>query len=409
MRFATVTEALENAAFPRGADFFYSPAEQSDPLSAVFPGAELVVGYRGDVIYQHAVGIKAPAVTGAAEPVTEGDIYDVASLTKPMVTAALLMRLCEKFQVSVDTAVNDLLDLSDKTKILPRFKLSETTLADILAHQAGFPAHLKFYQGFRPADIVNSVAREDFRRSVLEMIAVEQQPQLYRQSAIYSDLGYIYLGALVPLLYQEFTGDSLTLAELAGRYVFEPLCLTDTSYRPLLVASSVERVVPTGLCTWRERTRESMLCGEVHDENAWALGGVAGHAGVFSTAMDVYCFAAEMLRAWQGKSDFLSQTVMKRFWRKSVSVPQSTWALGWDTPTPPLAGVVRSSAGKYFSPASFGHLGFTGTSVWIDTETEVVVVLLSNRVCPSVDNSRVENNRMKAFRPYIHDLVMQEL
>ncbi|MDD2943083.1 MAG: serine hydrolase [bacterium] len=404
MRFATVTNALENAAFPMGADFSFSPVEQSNPLSAVFPGAELVVGYRGEVIYQHAVGIKAPAVTGAAERVTEGDVYDVASLTKPMVTAALLMRLCEKFQVSVDTAVNDLLDISDKTKILPRFKLSETTLADILAHQAGFPAHIKFYQGFRPAEIVNPVAREKFRRSVLEMIAAEQQPQLYRQSAIYSDLGYIYLGALMPLLYQEFTGDSLTLAELAGRYVFEPLCLTDTSYRPLLVASSVERVVPTGLCAWRERTLDGMLCGEVHDENAWALGGIAGHAGVFSTAIDVYRFAAEMLRARQGKSDFLSQSVMKRFWSKSVVVPHSTWALGWDTPTPPLAGVVRSSAGKYFSSESFGHLGFTGTSIWIDTEAEVVVVMLSNRVCPSV-----ENNRMKAFRPYIHDLVMQEL
>jgi CubicO group peptidase (beta-lactamase class C family) len=139
------------------------------------------------------------------------------------------------------------------------------------------------------------------------------------------------------------------------------------------------------------------LCGEVHDENAGALGGVAGHAGLFGTAEAVLTLSGAWLRAWQGEPSLLDSRLVREFTACQRHVPDSSWALGWDTPTSP------SSSGRFFSAASFGHLGYTGTSLWIDPERRLEVLLLSNRVHPSRKNEKI-----RQFRPSIHDLVVQE-
>ncbi|MBP9839132.1 MAG: serine hydrolase, partial [Proteobacteria bacterium] len=138
---------------------------------------------------------------------------------------------------------------------------------------------------------------------------------------------------------------------------------------------------------------------EVHDDNAWAMGGIAAHSGIFSNALDLHQFAFEMIECYHGRGGLINKEVMKLFWTPALVDPESTWALGWDTPSK-----VGSSAGKYFSKSTVGHLGFTGCSMWIDPEKELAVILLTNRVHPSVDNLLI-----REFRPIVHNLVMQAL
>ena len=152
-------------------------------------------------------------------------------------------------------------------------------------------------------------------------------------------------------------------------------------------------IAPTERDTWRGR----LLCGEVHDENAAALGGVAGHAGLFGTAEAVLALTGAWLAGYHRKPSILNHEVVRDFTRRQATVPESSWAMGWDTPSLP------SSSGRYFSSQSFGHLGYTGTSIWIDPECELEVVLLSNRVHPTR-----KNDGIRVLRPAIHDLVYQE-
>jgi serine-type D-Ala-D-Ala carboxypeptidase len=154
-----------------------------------------------------------------------------------------------------------------------------------------------------------------------------------------------------------------------------------------------ECFAPTERCAWRKR----IICGEVHDDNAYAMGGVAGHAGLFSTVDDIDRLVSVLLACYRGEHAFLPTPLMRDCWTQQNSVPGSTWALGWDTPSPK-----RSSTGGLFSPHSVGHLGFTGASLWIDLDRQIHVILLSNRVHPSRDNDKIQ-----AFRPVLHDTIMQ--
>jgi CubicO group peptidase (beta-lactamase class C family) len=150
--------------------------------------------------------------------------------------------------------------------------------------------------------------------------------------------------------------------------------------------------------TERDPWRGRLLRGEVHDENAFALGGVAGHAGLFGTAMAVSALTEEWLRAWEGHGRLLDGVLARQFTTRQDVTPGSSWGLGWDTPSPP------SSSGRHFSFRSFGHLGYTGTSIWIDPESELEVILLSNRVHPTRSNTAIQQ-----FRPLIHDSIYDEL
>jgi CubicO group peptidase (beta-lactamase class C family) len=152
---------------------------------------------------------------------------------------------------------------------------------------------------------------------------------------------------------------------------------------------------PTENCPSRKR----LLVGEVDDENAFAMGGVAGHAGLFAPVREVDRIASELIACYAGRSDFVPQKIIREFWTRDATVPGSTWALGWDTPSPE-----HSSSGHRLSPAAVGHLGFTGTSIWIEPESEIAISMLTNRVHPRRDNQKIRD-----FRPKIHDLIMDAL
>ena len=206
------------------------------------------------------------------------------------------------------------------------------------------------------------------------------------EASVYGDLDFIALGALV----EAVSGDELDV--FCAHRIYQPLGLVDTHFNTLPHTGERARYAATEQCSWRER----VLWGEVHDPNAWAMGGVAGHAGLFSTAREVLRFGQEMLAADRGESALFPAEVAHEFFRRQEIAPGSDWALGWDTPTEG-----HSTSGRHFSKRSIGHTGFTGTSLWIDLERGMVIVLLSNRIHLVAKRSRFE------LRPFVHDLIWE--
>ena len=212
--------------------------------------------------------------------------------------------------------------------------------------------------------------------------------------SLYSDLGFMLLGLAI----ERQSGESLD--RFCAEHIYRPLASGPIGYLPhglsareVATFGTSPSMAPTEVDGWRGR----LLCGQVHDENAYAMGGVAGHAGLFGTGRAVLSVSRAWLEGYHGTCGLLEPELVRRFVTRQ-SVPNSSWALGWDTPSAP------SSSGTKFSPASFGHLGYTGTSLWIDPTRDLEVVLLSNRVHPTRRNERI-----REFRPRIHDLVCEQL
>jgi len=183
--------------------------------------------------------------------------------------------------------------------------------------------------------------------------------------------------------------------------VFRPLGLRAMSFialselRARRLTPVADVIAPTAYCPWRKR----LLLGEVDDDNAYVMGGVSGHAGLFSSATDIHTLVTRLHACYLGEDAFIARETMREFWTRDRTVRDSTWALGWDMPSP-----LASSAGRHISSTAVGHLGFTGTSLWIDLERDAHVVLLTNRVHPSRDNDRIRD-----VRPRVHDAVMEVL
>jgi CubicO group peptidase (beta-lactamase class C family) len=264
--------------------------------------------------------------------------------------------------------------------------LGQISLQDLLSHQSGLPAWRPFYQSFSPVFPSEPESRQQRMQVVLDMILKEPIDRGSSSTSVYSDLGYMVLGFVV----ERVTGQSL--ADFSRERIFLPLEADNLAFGIHDVHGNVSgRIAPTEKDPWRGR----VLQGEVHDENAAALGGIAGHAGLFGTAQAVGRITKAWLDGFFGKPSIFRQELVTQF----VNVQAGTsWALGWDTPSHP------SSSGQWFSPQSFGHLGFTGTSIWIDPIRELEVIFLSNRVHPTR-----ENQAIKVFRPQLHDVIIQEL
>jgi CubicO group peptidase (beta-lactamase class C family) len=228
---------------------------------------------------------------------------------------------------------------------------------------------------------------------MLRLIAQESLIYGMGEKGLYSDLGFMLLGFVIERL------SGMSLDRFVRERIYQPLAAHPLSFLPggdalpSSARASFKDIAPTEEDSWRGR----LLCGEVHDENAAALGGVAGHAGLFGTADAILAVTGAWLQAYHRRPALLDSALVREFTMRQDAVPGSTWALGWDTPSAP------SSSGRYLSGASFGHLGYTGTSIWIDPVHNLEVVLLSNRVHPSR-----KNDKIRAFRPVIHDLVYQE-
>lgn len=313
----------------------------------VFPGAVAAWGRRNGPARLAVAG--RLTYDAAAPAVREDTLYDLASLTKVVVTTTLAAQLVERALLALDEPAS---------ARLPDFRATlgnGVTVGHLLDHSSGLPAHLPLY--------LDTAGPAAYRAS-LAQVALEAAPGT---RIAYSDLGFLVLG----LLLEQAGGAGLE--ELARTSVLGPLGLRDTLYRP--PAGLRARIAPTEDCPWRGRR----LQGEVHDENAWALGGVAPHAGLFGGARDLGRFARCLLDG--GELDgarLVRPETLELFARRTGRPPGSSRALGWDTPSGE-----SSSAGSRLGPRAFGHTGFTGTSLWLDPAAGLYVVLLSNRVHPT--------------------------
>ncbi|MDE3242728.1 MAG: beta-lactamase family protein [Nitrospirota bacterium] len=360
-------------------------AMQSAVEAGVFPGAVLLVRLQGAIRYHRAFGLTASVPL--PEPAHRDTIYDLASLTKPLATATAVLCLVQDGSLSLDRTVQDCLPE------LQGCPVGRATIAHLLTHSSGLPAWRPFYERVADQDklqpgFLGSPAAKAY---VLQLIGEEELLAPIGAQAVYSDLGFMLLGLLV----ERLTGRSLAAVvreRIYGPIKAEPLSFVPTEGAPPAFAASA--IAPTEDDPWRGR----MLRGEVHDENAYALGGVAGHAGLFGTAAAVLAVSGCWLDAVTGKPSLLRADLAQRSTSRQEIVSRSSWGLGWDSPSPP------SSSGTKFSPRSFGHLGYTGTSLWVDPERELEVVLLSNRVHPTRKNEKI-----REFRPLIHDVIYKEL
>ncbi len=310
-------------------------------------------------------------------------VYDLASLTKVMATASALMLLVADEKLRLDQPVCD---------VLPAFAehgKSEITIRHLLTHSSGLRPWRAYFADLRERELRRGdrlLATPEGRESILLRIQKSAPVHDPCEASVYGDLGFISLGAVV----EQVAGEPLDA--FCQRRIYGPLGLADTHFNPIPNSCERARYAATEQCEWREK----VVWGEVHDPNAWAMGGVAGHAGLFGTADDVLRFGGEMLRADRGESAVFPAEVAREFFRRQEQTPDSDWALGWDTPT---SG--GSTSGQHFSKRSIGHTGFTGTSLWIDLERGLIVVMLANRVHLLAKKSRF------ALRPVVHDLIVE--
>lgn len=314
------------------------------------PGASLAVGRHGRIVHMKGYGRLDTAQTSPR--VDENSVYDMASLTKVIATTTAAMILEEQGMLDLDRTVSSYLpefNASDKTAITVRM---------LITHKGGLEAFAALYKEFK--------GREQY----LQQINLRPLKSAPGTKTVYSDWDLI----LMQLVIEKITGT--TLDRFLAERVFSPLAMASTMFNPDSTAF-LARIAPTEI----DSARGGLVRGSVHDENAWALGGVSGHAGLFSTARDLAVFAQTMLNGGEYNGVRIVKAATVARWT-SPQARESSRALGWDTPSG------SSSAGRFFSPRSFGHTGFTGTSIWIDPERGLFVILLTNRVNPRRDNSR---------------------
>ena len=358
--------------------------------SRVFPGAVLLANKDGQVVFHRAFGQRSlePEVT----PLSEDTIFDLSSLTKPLATTLAFLLLVKERKLNVDDRV---------TRIFHNFGVhgkTHITFRHLLAHCSGLPGWRPYYKEILKVERggrVNFLCSQGAKQHVFELIHREKPDSDPGQSVVYSDLGFMLLGEAI----EEISG--MSLDRFCHDRVFKPLGARSTSFIDLSLVRTrrlvpvTDMIAPTERCEWRKK----IICGEVHDDNAYAMGGVAGHSGLFASAADVNLIVSKVRDAYFGKNPFLPESLLREALARDKTVPQSTRTLGWDTPS-----AVDSAAGSRFSKNTIGHLGFTGTSVWLDLDKAAHVVLLSNRVHPSRNNDKI-----KDFRPVIHDLVMEAI
>jgi uncharacterized protein YbbC (DUF1343 family) len=312
------------------------------------PGAVVLIGHRGKVAFRKAYGNRA--VEPFAEPMTVDTLFDLASLTKPVATATSVMILIEEGKLLLSDPV---------VRYIPEFAAgggdrAKVTIEHLLTHRAGFPPD-------DPLELYTGTPDEIFARKF-------KQPLVSAPGArfVYSDVGYEVLGEVV----RRVSGERLD--RFAEDRIFRPLGMTDTTFLPLSHRFSATRIAPT------ERRGDHWMRGEVHDPRAYAVGGVAGHAGLFSTAADLAKFCQMVLDGGRlGRARILSPAGVEAMTRPRFYGDGDVRGLGWDIAT----GYSRNR-GDLFPPGSFGHTGFTGTSLWIDPSSGTYVVFLSNRVHP---------------------------
>ncbi|PID72168.1 MAG: serine hydrolase [Desulfobulbus propionicus] len=347
----------------------------------VFPGCVAGVSIGRGVHRVRATGQAGKLSRGSQKlDVTSDSYYDLASLTKPLCTAGCIVKLIEQGCIDWNTPLADYFNAlktgDDKERI---------TVGHLVSHSAGFRAYTPYFKRF------SSIFAEHNKRTLLHNILNEELEYKPGEKNIYSDWGYILLGELIKRI------TTMELDTFFNQTITKPLGLTEhlfflpleNRHKPIPPLN----IAPTEQCDWRNTVMQS----QVHDEHCYLLGGVAGHAGLFGNIYGVLFLCEHILDSWVEKRTSLSGIPFYQLFNHYTA--HSNWYLGFDTPT-----IGNSTSGQYFSPNSAGHLGFTGTSLWMDPEKEIIVVLLSNRINPTR-----ENEKIRQFRPFFHDSIMEKI
>ena len=339
----------------------------------VFPGGVLLVSKEGEILFHEAYGV---AHLSSRTPVTVETNFDLASLTKPLATTLAVMWLVQHNQIKLEQHLGQLLpefEHTDKASIKPEH---------LLYHNSGLPDYRPYYKA------LNGVARDSRRKALRKLLVQEPCINPIGQTVLYSDLGFMILAWAVEHVAQR------RLDHFVVDEVYHPLGIKHLFFITRNIEDKKATFAATEKCPWRKKILE----GQVHDENAYAVGGIEGHAGLFGTADDINRLLIELLSAYHGRTSagFFRQDLLHQFFKPLSGTDK---ALGFDTPS--RSG---SSCGRRFSQNSVGHLGFTGTSFWMDLERSVIVILLTNRLHPTRNNERI-----KKFRPEVHDAVINAI
>ena len=354
-----------------------------------FPAAVIEVGDPTRPLWRQAFG--RLRFEGSAPETLPDTIFDLASLTKVLATTALVMQQVERGAIGLDDPV------AEHIAAWAGADREQVTISDLLAHCGGLAAYAALFQDYepvpsssvglyRPARTTGNVPlsagqmRDRFEAAICGL-PLDYAP---RTKSVYSDLGFMLLGFIL-------AGDVGLPSRFDAMWT-QMKSAEDLQFTP--PAKWIPRTAPTEFDPWRGR----QLVGEVHDENAAALQGAAGHAGLFGTAAACGEHARHLLQILGGRVGAFRRQTLETFISRISDVPGSSRALGWDTMLP------SSSCGRRMSERAFGHTGFTGTSLWIDPEQGIYVVLLTNRVHPTR-----ANNAIREVRPAVHDAVMEEL
>jgi len=339
----------------------------------VFPGGVLLVSTAGSVIFFEAHGY---ANIFSGRQMTRDTIFDLASLTKPLATTLAIMKLISQKKLELDQHIGS---------VLPQFNNTDKgriSIANLLYHNGGLPDYRPYYKLLRKLE-------PDKRKDVLRELLVEE-PLINPpgKQVLYSDIGFMILCWVI----EQVSGNRLD--RFVTEEIYNPLGLENLFFVDLDSKPRQVKFAATELCSWRD----ILLEGVVHDDNAYVVGCIEGHAGLFGMAQDVLSLLSELNAAYLGfpSTGVFDSDLIQIFFKRQEPTGR---ALGFDAPSP-----VDPSCGQYFLKESVGHLGFTGTSFWMDLDRRVIIILLTNRVHPSRNN-----NRIKAFRPKLHNMVMKNL
>ncbi len=339
----------------------------------IFPGGVLLVFREDSIIFFKAYGY---ANIFSKRRMTKDTIFDLASLTKPLATTLAVMKLMQQQKLDLEQDIGSVLPQLHGTG------KGKIKISHLLYHNSGLPDYRPYFSKLRNLPLYSRI-------NVLRNLLVKE-PLLHPtgQKVLYSDIGFMILRWVV----ESISGRRLD--QYVYEEIYNPLKIENLFFVDLNLERPDGKFAATEFCPWRN----ILLEGAVHDDNAYVMGGIEGHAGLFGTASDANILLSELLSVFYGSSQnhlFQKDLVNKFFQRRE----DSGRALGFDTPS-----LLDSSCGSYFSKKSIGHLGFTGTSFWMDLESSVIVILLTNRIHPSRSNEKI-----KSFRPKLHDAVFKNI
>lgn len=340
----------------------------------IFPGGTLLVSKSDTILFHKAYGV-ANIYTG--ETIKNDTIYDLASLTKPLATTLAILMLIQNGKLNLDQSLGTIIPaLKDTPK-------AEIMICHLLNHTSGLPDYRRYFLK------IFSLPYKSRKKALREYLAKEPLLSSVGETTCYSDLGFMLLDWVV----EKVSG--VQLNQFVNNKVYQPLGLKNLFFIDLEKPLPKRNYAATEMCPWRQM----LLNGMVHDENAFTTGGIAGHAGLFGTAESVHKLLIELINSYRGISQkvFKDRNLVRSFLDQKANQER---VFGFDVPSRK-----NSSCGDYFNKnTTVGHLGFTGTSFWIDLNQMVVVILLTNRIHPTRKNERI-----KKFRPILHNTVMKHL